>query len=183
MSPAKVLVIFYSRAGHTETLAMSAAVGSVQARANIRLRRLPDVVDATTLEESAECREALARMKKEYVAPAEADIVWADAIVFGTPARFNAASAEWAGCLDLLGRLQSRGALDGKVATMLVSNPAVSDNREPALMSFAATILQLGFVAVPPSFGQERTQADAVERAIQQGRRVAAIARAMKEKP
>ena len=42
MSPINVLVIFSCRSGSTEKLALAAAVGAVQARANIRLRLLPD---------------------------------------------------------------------------------------------------------------------------------------------
>ena len=79
-SPARVLVVFYSRCGETEKLALAAAVRAVQARANIRLRRLPDVT------ESGDCKEETARMKKEYVAPAEADIEWAESISFRSAA-------------------------------------------------------------------------------------------------
>jgi multimeric flavodoxin WrbA len=73
-----VLVIFSSLCGNTEKLALAAAVGAVQARASIRLRRLPD-----TGEEITECRETLARMRKEYVPPAPADVLWADAVLVG----------------------------------------------------------------------------------------------------
>jgi len=76
MSPINVLVIFYSRSGATETLALAAAVGAVQARASIRLRRLPDPDEAVSSSE-----EALVRMRKEYVPPAESDVKWADAII------------------------------------------------------------------------------------------------------
>ena len=74
MSPLNVLVIFYSTSGATEKLALAAAVGAVQARANIRMRRLTD-----SGEESAECE----RMRREYIPPAEADAVWADAVIVG----------------------------------------------------------------------------------------------------
>jgi len=73
-----VLVIFYSCCGNTEKLALAAAVGAVQARANIRLRRLTD-----SAEDIPECREALTRMRKEYVSPKAADVVWADAVIVG----------------------------------------------------------------------------------------------------
>jgi hypothetical protein len=76
--PINVLVIFDSRCGKTEKLALAAAVGAVQARANIRLRRLTD-----SAEDSAECKETLARMRKEYVPPTSADAAWADAVVIG----------------------------------------------------------------------------------------------------
>jgi|SRR5215510_2144740 len=77
-SPVNVLVIFYSCCGRTEKLALAAAVGAVQARANIRMRRLTDYG-----EEIPECKEALARMRKEYVPPAQPDVVWADAVIIG----------------------------------------------------------------------------------------------------
>jgi len=77
-TPVNVLVIFYSCCGTTEKLALAAAVGAVQARANIRMRRLTD-----SGEEIAECKEALARMRKEYVPPTQTDAIWADAVIVG----------------------------------------------------------------------------------------------------
>jgi hypothetical protein len=71
-----VLVIFQSFCGKTEKLALAAAVGAVQARASIRLRRLTD-----SGEDVPECRETLERMRKEYVPPQPADAIWADAII------------------------------------------------------------------------------------------------------
>ena len=78
MSPVNVLVIFYSRTGETEKLALAAAVGAVQARASIRLRRLPHPEG-----EPSSDGEALIRMRKEYVLPAQADTLWADAVIIG----------------------------------------------------------------------------------------------------
>jgi hypothetical protein len=74
MSPINVLVIFYSVSGETEKLALAAAVGAVQARANIRMRRLTD-----SGEESPECT----RMRREYIPPKQTDALWADAIIVG----------------------------------------------------------------------------------------------------
>jgi NAD(P)H dehydrogenase (quinone) len=68
-----VLVIFSSCDGTTERLALAAAVGAVQARANIRLRRLPD--------QSSGNGEDLIRMRREYLPPTAPDAVWADAII------------------------------------------------------------------------------------------------------
>ncbi len=98
-NPTHVLVVFYSRCGTTEKLALAAAVGAVQARANIRLRRLPDV------REVRECGDEIARMKREYVAPAEGDVLWADAIIFLLPRDLDTSSAECAVYLELLRRL------------------------------------------------------------------------------
>ena len=81
-TPVNVLVIFYSCCGKTEKLALAAAVGAVQARANIRLRRLTD-----SGEDIAECHEDLVRMRREYVPPTGADVAWADAVVIGMRGR------------------------------------------------------------------------------------------------
>jgi NAD(P)H dehydrogenase (quinone) len=89
MTPINVLVIFCSRSGLTEKLALAAAVGAVQARANIRLRRLP--VDD---EESAESNEPLARMRREYVPPTPADAMWADAVIVGMNGKIAGLPAE-----------------------------------------------------------------------------------------
>ena len=107
MSPIHVLVVFYSRCGATERLALAAAVGAVQERAAIRLRRLPDSVDTNPIEESAECRENLRRMHKEYVSPMEADVVWAEAIIFVLPPRLKTSPAKLSPIFE--------GNLDGKV--------------------------------------------------------------------
>jgi hypothetical protein len=77
-SPVNVLVIFYSCCGQTEKLALAAAVGAVQARASIRMRRLTD-----RGEDIPECKETLARMRREYVPPTPADTLWADAVIIG----------------------------------------------------------------------------------------------------
>lgn len=73
-----VLVIFYSCSGETEKLALAAAVGAVQARANIRMRRLTDAG-----EKAAGSQDALTRMRREYVPPTPADALWADAVLIG----------------------------------------------------------------------------------------------------
>jgi hypothetical protein len=77
-SSVNVLVVFYSCSGVTEKLALAAAVGAVQARGSIRMRRLTD-----SGEDIPECRDSLARMRREYVPPTPADVTWADAVVVG----------------------------------------------------------------------------------------------------
>src|SRR6266699_2021619 len=88
MTPVNVLVIFYSTSGTTEKLALAAAVGAVQARASIRMRRLTDAG-----EESPEC----ARMRREYVPPKEADALWADAVIIGLNGKICGAALDASG--------------------------------------------------------------------------------------
>ncbi len=82
----RVVVVFASRSGATEKLAMTAAVGAVEARGEIRLRRLPD--------SGHELRPESAWLAKEYVAPRDADVAWADALIFLAPGWLDPASVD-----------------------------------------------------------------------------------------
>ena len=118
MSQPIVLVIFYSRSGATEKLALAAGVGAVQERALIRLRRLPDLDPQRVIEQFPESREALVRMHKEYVPPAETDLLAADAIIFAMPHDLKT-SEDWKPHLDMLTRVRAEGRLEGKLVAAL----------------------------------------------------------------
>src|SRR5260370_36983354 len=108
MSDVNVVVVFYSRLGVTESLALRAAVGAVQARALIRLRRLADSADEAVIAGSPEWKENRERMKREYIAPRETDLDWAHVCLLGTPLGFNAACAEWQGYFTLLRKMEGK---------------------------------------------------------------------------
>jgi NAD(P)H dehydrogenase (quinone) len=76
-----VMVVFYSRYGETERLALAAGLGAVEARANLRLRRLKDLADAATIERDPRWAENLERMLADYIPPREIDVDWADVIL------------------------------------------------------------------------------------------------------
>jgi len=84
IAPVNVVVVFYSRHGETEQLALAAGVGAVQARANIRLRRLNDLADAESIAGDPRWAENLERMNRDYIAPREIDAAWADVILVGS---------------------------------------------------------------------------------------------------
>jgi len=81
LAPVNVMVVFYSRYGETERLALAAGLGAVQARANLRLRRLKDLAGAATIERDPHWSESLERMLADYIPPREIDAVWADVIL------------------------------------------------------------------------------------------------------
>src|SRR5579864_239647 len=101
-----VLITFYCLDGATEKLALAAAVGAVQGRAAIRLRRLDPQPGESTIEE---------RLNREYVVPKEADARWADAIILGTPARFSVSSPVLNEYFGLLRNAEVRGKLGASV--------------------------------------------------------------------
>ena len=157
-----VLVTFYSRGGATEKLATAAAVGAVQARAAIRLRRLPDHDSARTLERWPDHADALQRMQKEYASPREADVLTADVLVLASPPDVGASAPEWVAFADLLAQLDARGALAGKVCAVLHGGPA-SD-------SLASLVQRFALVPVPAAADSTSDDND-VNRSIALGRR------------
>lgn len=84
------VITFYSKKGRTEKLALAAAVGAVQARASIRLRRLPENADAETIAADPEWQENHTRMNREYIAPREIDAEWADLVLLAVPPGYDA---------------------------------------------------------------------------------------------
>ena len=107
-----VLVTFSCESGDTEKQALNAAVGAVQARAMIRLRRIPDTDTHRT-------SETLLRMRKEYVSPGESDVLGADALILATGADTEESSEPWQAFLTLLRKLGSEGKLEGKVCAAI----------------------------------------------------------------
>jgi NAD(P)H dehydrogenase (quinone) len=145
-----VLITFYCLDGAAEKLALAAAVGAVQGRAAIRLRRLDPQPGENTTEE---------RLNQEYVAPKEADARWADAIILGTPARLSVSSPVLNEYFGLLRNADVRG----KLGAIIVAGGA------PEALHRAMT--ELGFNVV----AQERAIVS-VDDARLLGRRVAELA-------
>lgn len=158
MQDVNVLVIFQSRAGSTERLALAAAVGAVQGRANIRLRRLPDSPDDIP--------------DAEYIAPRADDAPWADAIVVGMPAGPCSLSAGFERFFDSLG-LRNRGELRGKIGAAFTHGFAAD--------ALIAAMHRAGLTTLGESQDiPEAPGPDALTAARLQGRRVAEAARALK---
>jgi len=146
MTPVGVLVVFYSRYGETEKLALAAGLGAIQAKANIRLRRVADRADAATIAASPAWKANVDRMHRDYVEPRPADAAWADVIVLATPSDTSAEMEAYVASLPSDGsmrgtlaapiaRVQGEGAAPALTAAAeaagltIVPAPAASDDR------------------------------------------------------
>lgn len=162
--PVNVLVVFYSRYGRAERLALAAGVGAIEAEGNIRLRRLPDQATAETIQADPAWREALDRMHRDYVEPRPADPVWADVIVLATPAESSIEVESY------VASLPSVGQMTGKIAAPLAPG---DDGSCDAVFSAAA---RAGLISVPLASGP----GDLATRARLHGQRLVQVARALK---
>jgi hypothetical protein len=163
--PVNVLVVFYSRYGETERLALAAGLGAIQERANIRLRRLADRADAAAVAADAAWSSTLARLQRDYVTPRPADPVWADLIILAAPPRSDGEVEAYAASLP------SCGPMAGKMAA-----PLAAGNDAAALREVYASAACAGLVVTPSALDG----ADAATAARLHGRALVRAVRTLK---
>jgi hypothetical protein len=157
-----VLVVFSSTRGETERLALTVGVGAIQARGNIRLRRLPPAPGAAAESMSEGERQAFERMARDYVAPRPADPPWADVLILAPSPR---AIASLEGYVD---ELPSLGPVAGRIAGV------VAPGNPQAASPIYAAAGRAGLIVVPaPSLAS-------VDEQHAFGRQLVAFARALK---
>ena len=139
---AKLLVLYHSSYGHTETLAYAMAHG-VRAVEDIRVtvKRVPELMPDDVM--------ASAGMKVEQPAPiAEpGELADYDGIIIGTPTRFGNMSSQMRYFLDQTGPLWAAGALIGKVGSVFTSTSTGGGN-ETTIVSVYHTLIHHGMVVV-----------------------------------
>src|SRR4051812_33282555 len=103
--PTKILIAFYSRNGSTAALAEAVAEGARAQGADVKMRRVDDIVSEEIIAKVPGWKESRERLNAKYPAPTLDDAAEADAIIFGTPTRFGNVSAELKSYIDSLGGL------------------------------------------------------------------------------
>ena len=153
---ANILVVFYSRDGSVEMLARAIGEGAREAGAEVRLRRVPDLVSPDVMAKVPGWEERSKRMLAEYGAPTHSDAEWADGIIFGTPTRFGNVSAELKAYVDGLGGLSFQGKLNGKAAGAFTSTLGPHGGNETTVVSLFIPMAHLGFIIVPTGYTHEK---------------------------
>jgi NAD(P)H dehydrogenase (quinone) len=149
----KVLVLYYSSYGHMEQMAYAAAEGAKAAGASVDVKRVPELVPAEVAKSS--------HFKLDQKAPVAAidDLAGYDAIILGIPTRFGRMVSQMANFLDQAGGLWAKGALHGKVGSVMSSTATQHGGQEMTLFSGITNLLHFGMVIVglPYSFQGQMT--------------------------
>ncbi len=153
--PVKLLIVFYSRSGSTEALAVAAAEAACEAGAEVRLRRAREVVPAAVIDKVEKWRREADRMNGLHPEPETDDALWADAILFGTPCYFGAMATELKAFLDQLGPQWKKGLLAGKVGGAFASVSWPHGGSEVVTVSLYAPMAHLGMIIVPTGYTDE----------------------------
>ena len=147
-----VLISFYSRNGTTEQLALAVAEGARAAGADVRLRRARELVGAEVMQAVPNWAENAARMNQAYAAPTNDDVLWADAIVLGTPTRFGSMTSELKAWIDGLGGLWFQGKLAGKAGSAFGTTQSPHGGNESTILSIYNVFAHLGLIIVPTGY-------------------------------
>ncbi|GAA0239617.1 NAD(P)H:quinone oxidoreductase [Rhodanobacter caeni] len=135
-----ILVLYYSRSGHTAQLARLIARGIEEvAGMHARLRQVPPVAPVTEVAQAPEPDEGA-----PYVT--RADLADCAALALGSPTRFGNMAAPLKHFLDSTGAEWASGALVGKPAAVFTSTSTMHGGQESTLLTMALPLLHHGML-------------------------------------
>ena len=80
------------------------------------------------------------------------DIVWADAVIFGSPTRYSSVAGSFQAFIDTLGGLWSQGKLADKVYAAFTSSQTLHGGQETTLQHIYQMVMHFGGIIVPPGY-------------------------------
>src|SRR3982074_3674681 len=110
----KLAVIYYSATGHGTAMAQRVAAAAEAAGADVRVRHIAETRDPQSFAQNPAWT-ANYEATKDLPAATGDDIVWADAVIFGSPTRFGSGASQLRTFIDSLGGLWADGKLADKV--------------------------------------------------------------------
>jgi len=143
----KLWIVYYSMYGHVYRLAEAAAQGA-RAVPGVEavLRRVPETLPDEVLVKMGAVQ---AQKEQAHVPVCTVDeLAEADAVIFGTPTRFGNMCGQMRQFLDATGQLWARGALTGKVGSVMASSNTQHGGQESTILTFHVTLLHHGMVIV-----------------------------------
>ena len=144
----RVLVLYYSSYGHMEVMAHAAAEGVKSAGAHADVKRVPETVPADVAKSS--------HFKMDQPAPIATpdELANYDAIIFACGTRYGSVAAQMKNFVDQTGPLWMKGALIGKVGSIMTSAANQHGGLESTILGFVPFLMHQGmvYVGLPYSF-------------------------------
>jgi NAD(P)H dehydrogenase (quinone) len=147
----KLAVIYYSATGHGTTMAQRVASSAEAAGAEVRIRPVAETRDPASFAQNPAWT-ANYEATKDLPHATGDDIVWADAVIFGSPTRFGSVASQLRDFLDSLGGLWSQGKLADKVYAAFTSTNTAHGGQETTLLTLYVTLMHFGGIIVPPGY-------------------------------
>lgn len=149
--PVRLSVIYYSSTGTISEIASVLAKVAEAEGAEVRLRRAAELAPESAIDANPAWRANVDATKHIPEATAD-DVVWADAVVFGSPTRYGNVAAQLKQFLDTLGPEWQQGLLADKVYSGFTSSATQHGGQESTLLALYNTIHHFGGIIVSPGY-------------------------------
>ena len=147
----KLSIIYYSATGHGTKMAHRVAQAGEAAGAEVRVRHVAETRDPASFAHNP-AWSANYDATKDLPAATGDDIVWADAVIFGSPTRFGSTTAQFQTLMDSLGGLWAQGKLADKVYAAWTSSQTAHGGQETTLIGLYISLMHFGGILVPPGY-------------------------------
>jgi NAD(P)H dehydrogenase (quinone) len=147
----KVSVIYYSSTGIGAEIANTLVAEAEAAGAEVRLRRVPELAPDSAIDSNPAWRANVEATRSVPEATPD-DVVWADAVIFGSPTRFGNIAAQLKQYIDTLGGEWAQGRLADKVYSGFTSSSTAHGGQESTLLALYNTIHHFGGIVVAPGY-------------------------------
>lgn len=138
----EILVLYYSRSGHTAQLARLIARGIEEVPGmRARLRQVPPVAPVTELAQPPEPEDGAPYVQKQ-------DLLDCVGLAMGSPTRFGNMAAPLKHFLDSTGAEWASGTLAGKPAALFTATSTMHGGQETTLLTMALPLLHHGMLIV-----------------------------------
>jgi NAD(P)H dehydrogenase (quinone) len=151
VEPVKAAIIYYSSTGTVHALARAAAEGAEKAGAHVRLRRIAELAPPAAISANPAWQQHL-QDTADVIEASLDDLAWADAVLFGTPARFGNPASQLRAFIDTTGPLWQGGNLVDKVYSAFTSSSTAHGGQESTLLALGNTFYHWGGIIVPPGY-------------------------------
>lgn len=155
----KLAVIYYSATGNGTKMAHRVVAAAEETGAEVRLRRIAETRDPATFADNPAWAANYEATQVIQEASGD-DIVWADAVIFGTPTRFGSPASQFRNFIDTLGGYWAQGLLADKIYAGFTSSQTDHGGQETTLLSLYISLMHFGGIIVPPGFTDPTKFAD-----------------------
>ena len=147
----KLAVIYYSSTATVDSMARRIALAAEKQGAEVRLRQVDELAPPAAIDSNPAWRDHLDATADEPKAEPE-DVVWADAVLFGSPTRFGNVASQLKNFLDQLGPQWGKGQLADKVYAGFTASQTEHGGQETTLLALYNTMYHFGGILVPPGY-------------------------------
>ncbi|WP_344629455.1 NAD(P)H:quinone oxidoreductase [Streptomyces glaucosporus] len=147
----KLAVIYYSATGTIQKMADHLVESGRKAGAEVRLRHVEELAPQAAVSSNPAWAEHYEQIKDQPKATAD-DVLWADAVLFGTPTRYGNVSSQLKQFIDTLGPQWQQGLLADKVYAGFTASQTAHGGQESTLLTLYNVIIHFGGILVPPGY-------------------------------